>query len=189
VGEVALRNPSKTRSRQNYRADVYVCPTVDDWTDERNAAYGYNYQFLGSSRIDEGRTRNLPVPVSRLRSASETVVIVDSNGSAAAFPRHHRLDYSNDGREPNSRGNYGWIIDPPRLEANSSRAGGERGHRSAPDERHMGKANVLFADGHVEPKTLVELRYVVTADGAVVDTDERADNRFFSGSAADRAPP
>ena len=189
VGEIAIRHPSKTRSRQNYHGGVYVCPTVDDWTDERNGAYGYNYQFLGSPRIDEGRTRNLPVPISRLRAASETVVVADSNGSAAAYPRFKRRDYSNDGREPSERGNYGWIIDPPRLEPNSSRAGGERAHRSAPDERHLGKANVLFADGHVDPKTLVDLKYVVAEDGSVVDTDEKADNRFFSGSSADRSPP
>ncbi len=189
VGDVAIRHPSTTRSRQNYHSKVYVCPSVSGWTDERNAAYGYNYQFLGSHRLNEGRLRNLPVPLARIRAISKTVVMADSNGSAAAFGRHDRADYSNQGRNEHRRGNYGWILDPPRLEPTSSRAGGDGTPRTAPDERHSGTANVLFADGHVRARTLTELGYAVASDGSVLETDAKAHNRFFSGRGTDEPPP
>ena len=40
-------------------------------------------------------------------------------------------------------------------------------NRSAPDPRHLGRANVVFCDGHIERLTLQELGYVVRADGSV----------------------
>jgi len=36
--------------RQDYDNDVYTCPIVSHWRNERNHAYGYNYQFLGNAR-------------------------------------------------------------------------------------------------------------------------------------------
>ena len=91
VGAPALRRPKVTRNRQNYRSRVYVCAATPEWTDERNAAFGYNYQFLGNHRRKaDGSFRNLPVPLSRLKSTSTTVLIADSNGSAASFPTASR---------------------------------------------------------------------------------------------------
>jgi len=188
VGVPAIRHPKTTRNRQNYRSKAYYCPSAT-WTDERNAAYGYNYQFLGSHRLDEGRLRNLPVPLSRVRATAQTVVIADSLGSAAAFPKRLRKDYSNEGRDVQREGNYGWLIDPPRLGPTSSRAGGTGSPRSAPDERHLGKTNVLFADGHSRATTLKDLGYQVRRDGAVEEEGREAHNRYFSGIGENSSPP
>ena len=43
--------PHEMGDRQNYTQDNFLCPSVPDWSDERNGAYGYNYQFLGNSRL------------------------------------------------------------------------------------------------------------------------------------------
>ncbi len=189
VGVPALNRPKDDRNRQNYNNDAYICPTVSRWTDERNAAYGYNYQFLGSHRRSGSEFRNLPVPTSRIRKASGTISITDSNGSAASFPTRERLDYLNEDREERRRGNYGWLIDPPRLRSGSSRAGGPGSRRSAPDARHRGKANAAFADGHVVDMTLQDMGYGVRQDGSVVDSGLGAHNRLFSGTGRDKSPP
>jgi len=189
VGVPAIRHPKKSRSRQEYGSKVYTCPMVSNWTDERNSSYGYNYQFLGSHRLDAGRLRNLPVPLSRIRAATKTVVVADSLGSAAAFPTRRRWDYSNGGRDVQNKGNYGWLLDPPRLERDSSRAGGIGSPRSAPDARHLGKANFLYADGHARKSTLKDVGYEVKANGIVLETGLKAHNRFFSGTGRNDSPP
>lgn len=189
VGVPALGHPKTTRNRQDYSGGVYVCPSAANWTDERNSGYGYNYQFMGSHRIDEGRIRNLPVPLSRIRASAGTVLITDSNGSAAAFPTREREEYANDDRDVHRRGNYGWIIDPPRLEPGSSHAGGDGSPRSAPDARHPGGANALFVDGHISRSTLQHLGYQVESNGVVAETGPLASNRYFSGTGRDDSPP
>lgn len=189
VGVPAFEKPLTYRNRQNYDDPVYVCPSVSEWTDERNAAYGYNYQFLGSHRAEGERTRNMPVNGSRVRMPGKTIVIGDSNGSAAAFAARERWPYENADREERRRGNYGWLLDPPRLTAQSSRAGGRGSLRSGPDPRHRDKTNVVFADGHGALMTLQELGYGVRSDGKIVDSGLGAHNRWFSGTGEDRTPP
>jgi prepilin-type N-terminal cleavage/methylation domain-containing protein/prepilin-type processing-associated H-X9-DG protein len=188
VGVPALLKPLTYRDRQNYDSKIYVCPSAADWTDERNSAYGYNYQFLGSLRVSADRPRKL-AQRSRIRNTSKTVVIADSMGSAAAFPTRERLPYENAKREEQRRGNYGWLIDPPRLDAKSSRAGGPRSKRSAPDPRHRDRVNVVFADDHGELLSLHDLGYGVKPDGLIVDSGLGADNRLFSGTGEDMSPP
>ena len=39
--------------RQDYSNDIYVCPSVARWVDERNGCYGYNYHFLGNARLKD----------------------------------------------------------------------------------------------------------------------------------------
>ncbi len=188
VGAPALLKPLTYRDRQNYDSPVYVCPSAADWTDERNSAYGYNYQFLGSHRVSGDKLRKL-AQRSRIRNTSKTVVIADSMGSAAAFPSRQRLPYENAAREEHRRGNYGWLIDPPRLEPSSSRAGGSGSKRSAPDPRHRDRANVVFVDDHAELLSLHDLGYGVKPDGLVVDSGLEANNRLFSGTGEDTSPP
>jgi prepilin-type N-terminal cleavage/methylation domain-containing protein len=188
VGVPALMKPLTYRDRQNYDSKVYVCPSAADWTDERNSAYGYNYQFLGSLRVSGDRPRKL-AQRSRIRNTGKTVVIADSMGSAAAFPTRERLPYENAKREEQRRGNYGWLIDPPRLDAKSSRAGGPRSKRSAPDPRHRDRVNAVFADDHAELLSLHDLGYGVKPDGLVVDRGLEANNRLFSGTGEDSDPP
>ena len=190
AGAPALSRPRTNRNRENYEYDVYVCPTVGSRTDERNAAYGYNYQFLGNHRrFNNGRWRNLPKPLNRIRESANTVVAADSNGSAAAYPISQRLNYQNNGHDERQRGNYGWLLDPPRLRSGNSRAGGVGSSRSGPDPRHAGRVNSVFADGHVPRLTMQTLGYGVASDGRVVDSGLGARNHFFSGSGKDVTPP
>lgn len=188
VGAPALLKPQKDRDRQNYDSPVYVCPSAAEWTDERNSAYGYNYQFLGSHRVSGDKLRKL-AQKSRIRNTGKTVVIADSMGSAAAFPLRQRLPYENADRDEHRRGNYGWLIDPPRLEPGSSRAGGPGSKRSAPDPRHRDRVNVVFVDDHTELLSLHDLGYGVKPDGLVVDSGPEAHNRLFSGTGEDSDPP
>ena len=188
VGVPALDEPLTYRNRQNYDSTIYVCPSVSKWTDERNAAYGYNYQFLGNHRARGGGTRNWPVNISRIRKPSGTVVAGDSNGSAASFSARERMPYENKDREVRRRGNYGWLLDPPRLTPASSRAGGSGSPRSGPDARHRDKVNVVFADNHSVLVTLQELGYGVESNGRILDSGSDAHNRLFSGTGEDEDP-
>lgn len=103
--------------RQNFADEAYVCPEVPDWTDERNAAYGYNYQFLGNARLIDDKDplsfKNWPVRYSKIKGPGKTVAIGDSLGTAANFPKTQRGGYENNGRTVNARGNEGLVLDPP----------------------------------------------------------------------------
>jgi prepilin-type processing-associated H-X9-DG protein len=157
--------------RQDYGSKVYVCPAAADWTDERNGSYGYNYQFLGNSRLgdesDPWSFKNWPVGTTQIRSPSTTVAVGDSMGTAAAFARPQRAPYLNNSRDPRALANEGFNLDPPRLDlANGEIADGD-GYRSAADPRHSGRSNILWADGHAGSMTLEKLGYQVAADGVV----------------------
>jgi prepilin-type N-terminal cleavage/methylation domain-containing protein/prepilin-type processing-associated H-X9-DG protein len=198
--------PSKTEidkygqpgDRQNYATGAYVCPEVSDWTDERNGAYGYNYQFLGNSRLfdDNNLTsyKNWPVQSSWVRSPAQCVAVADSIGTAAAFPKHRRIGYqdndlndSGSGRAVNAMGNEGFNLDPPRIDYNhgemaSHKSGQEA--RSAPHERHAGRITILWVDCHGSSETLDSLGYDVDEEG-VVGLD--GDNRLFNSRYKDEA--
>lgn len=171
--------------------ELYVCPTVPEWTNCRNLSYGYNFQFLGNERLkDRGKGFiNYPVPASRIK-AGETVLAADSMGTAAGHPPKRRHAYLSDGTpDLNAWANHGYTIDPPRLTADSDY--GTHNHRipsarSAPDPRHNGRANVAFCDGRVEVLTLQELGYAVNPDESV---GINGDNKRFSGTRNDDDPP
>ncbi len=179
--------------RQDYSSEAYLCPEVIEWTDERNGAYGYNYQFLGNSRLRDGGSptayKNWPVKSSWVRSPSSCVAVADSMGTAASFSRHGRKDYeqnlpgeSRSGRSVNALGNEGFNLDPPRVDPETGEManlkGGSNNARTALHERHSNKGVVLWMDGHASRETLRSLRYEVEADTGVVGFD--GDNRFFS---------
>ncbi len=128
--------PSKTSvdrfgqpgDRQNYDNEMYVCPEVPFWTDERNGAYGYNYQFLGNARLKDDNSltsyKNWPVNTSWVVSPSNRVAVADSMGTAASFPANRRGPYedndlgdSKSGRSLAALGNEGFNLDPPRVDA------------------------------------------------------------------------
>jgi len=174
--------------RQNYASDVFVCPSVANWTDERNGSYGYNYQFLGNSRLSGGVAggfKNWPVLVGHIRAAAATVAVGDCMGTAASFGRHARGAYQNNSRDAFRLGNEGFNLDPPHVDAaRGEMAGLSHGHRSSVDPRHRGKSNVLFVDGHGESRTPVKLGYRINADG-VVGFD--GSNAMWSGDRRDVA--
>ena len=198
VGAFAFDHPSTTNDRQDYDAELYSCPAVRDWRDERNAAYGYNLQFLGNARRSDGRLHNFPVRRSAIGRPAGTVVVADSMGTAAGFGRFERRTYDPEGREEAAKGNHGWVLDPPRLTDASDHGTGDDGsRRTAVDPRHGGRVNAMYADGHTETTTDRALGYRTHDDGRYVDLDEYEDfegigpphNRAFSGSGRDASPP
>lgn len=213
AGFDAYAQPSEDRadehSLQIDGSEVFLCPTVPDWTSTRNAPFGYNHQFLGNARfreLDGGGSGpagsvyiNFPIRTSNIAS-SQTILSTDSAGTAAGKPEMLREpNLAGGGRDDrdatplHARGGHGYIIDPPRLAESGSDFADPRyradEHRSAPDERHGGKANASFADGHVAPMTLEEMGYAVRADGAVAARGPDASNTKFSGTLSDSLAP
>jgi prepilin-type N-terminal cleavage/methylation domain-containing protein/prepilin-type processing-associated H-X9-DG protein len=160
--------------RQNYDYGVYVCPSRPEWTDERNGSYGYNYQFLGNSRLlnedDVQSYKNWPVPFSRIKHPGNMVMAGDCMGTAAAFAPADRWEYEDDSRDAQRYGNEGFNLDPPRVDpVNGEMAGSKHSppERSAVDPRHSGRGNVVWVDGHAGAFTLEELGYVFNPDQTI----------------------
>ncbi len=193
VGLFAFNMPRTDFDRQDYDGGSYMCPTVPDRIDERNHAYGYNYQFLGNARRAAGRFINFPVNRTRIKIFGTTVMAGDSFGTAAGVPTNQRLPYENDGTMFEANGNHAWSLDPPRLTDNSDRGSGDAASpRTAVDPRHRGRANVVFCDGHGESKKPQALGYRLLPDGAFATTEVFPDptfNMLFSGSGRDDDPP
>jgi prepilin-type N-terminal cleavage/methylation domain-containing protein/prepilin-type processing-associated H-X9-DG protein len=190
VGIYAFAEPRTDADRQDFESPVYVCPVVRERTDERNAAYGYNYQFLGNSRITNGRYHNFPVARWRVRTPDRTFVAGDSLGTAAAFPPSARLPYHNDGREEAAVGNEAFSIDPPRMTPRSDMA--SHPHRNGVDPRHDGKVIGMFADGHARGVGFLDLGYRFAPDGSHESFGGGSDpptNALFSGTGSDDDPP
>ncbi len=178
--------------RQNYSDQSLVCTEAADWTDERNTSYGYNYQFLGNSRLSDANNpnsfKNWPQSLTRIRYAARTVAVADCMGTAASFAEAQRLEYENNARDSQRFGNEGFNLDPPRVDpTNGEMAGFDDSpqHRSAADPRHSGKkANALFVDAHAEAMTLKTLGYRDNPDGSIAFD---GDNTLWSGNGSDTA--
>ena len=208
VGLPAFEEPLPSRNlvdsfgqpgdRQNYGNEIFVCPEVQDWVDERNGAYGYNYQFLGNARLrDEADTssfKNWPVPLSRVRTPAHCVAVADNMGTAASFKPFHRGAYedndfgeSNTGRSIESLGNEGFNLDPPRVDPEYGEMASKKAprlSRTALHERHSGKGSVLWVDGHVTGESLKSLGYQLDEDGIVTF---EGNNRYFNIHGRDEA--
>lgn len=193
IGLFAFDRPSTSDDRQDYDGAGYRCPTVDDWVDERNHAFGYNYQFLGNARRTNGQYHNFPVNRTRIRNFASTVLGADSMGTAGAMPLFARREYSNNGTDYAELGNHAWSLDPPRLTATSDRGSGDAGSpRTTIDPRHKGKTNAVFCDGHGELTSVKALGYRTLEDGSFVDLQSVEDpptNKLFSGTGSDADPP
>ncbi len=177
--------------RQNYSNEMYLCPEVDHWVDERNGAFGYNYQFLGNARLRKGTNtrsfKNWAVHLSRVKSPASCVAVADSMGTAASYPVTRRGAYednligrSKTGRTLAAMGNEGFNLDPPQVDPeNGEMASLKASHqdRTALDPRHGRKGNVLWVDGHASGETLTTLGYEVDQKTGVVGFD--GDNRYF----------
>lgn len=164
----------ETGDRQNYSGSVYVCPQVADWTDERNGAYGYNYQFLGNSRLTDSADvtsfKNWPVKLNAVRSPSACVAIADCMGTAASFKPLYRKSYNNNSRDKDRFGNEGFNLDPPKVDATNGEMAGFTSSpqvRTALDERHNNRGNALWVDGHTSTETLKSLGYQLNEDKTV----------------------
>jgi prepilin-type N-terminal cleavage/methylation domain-containing protein/prepilin-type processing-associated H-X9-DG protein len=193
VGLFAFSRPSTSDDRQDYDSRVYQCPEADDWMDERNHAWGYNYQFLGNARQTQGKYHNFPVNRSRIRHFASTVLGADSMGTASGFASSERRPYSNNGTHFAEMGNHAWSLDPPRLTDRSDRGSGDAGSpRTAADPRHSHKVNAIFCDGHGDSMSVKALGYRTLPDGKYVDletVEELPTNKLFSGTGEDADPP
>ncbi|MFG0331629.1 MAG: H-X9-DG-CTERM domain-containing protein [Phycisphaerales bacterium] len=179
--------------------EVFICPSTPKWTSTRNSSYGYNYQFLGNARFrGDDETQgfiNYPVRLSRIEAVSTTVMAADSLGTAAGKPDAERTPNQSDGsRHPEglARGGHGYALDPPRLTGTSDFADTRLSapeHRSGPDERHNGVANVVFCDGSARSMTATELGYLKNADGSIAFNGATTTNKLFSGTNRDEDPP
>jgi len=184
-------NPPRTDgAHQPIDNALLICPEAAEWTSERNASYGYNYQFLGNARLRTGTADvfvHFPVRASTILGAG-TVVVADSLGTAAHFPAAQRTDNHPDGsNEPTAWGNHAYLLDPPRLTPGSDRC--DAGLRSGPDPRHDGRAVFAFADGHALAKPIENLGYRLNPDGTFVSQDPQLHNMQFSGTGRDDDPP
>lgn len=198
AGFHAYREPSIDPSKENdnnrhVEHEVLIDPIVPEYTNNRNYPYGYNFQFLGNSRMHEsnGRHVNFPVRLSDVRT--DTVLFAATLGTAATFGAEDRLTYNPDpypDKDARDLCNHGWSLDPPRLIGDGDNCDGGRDGvtRSAPAERHRGGANTAFIDGSCDARTAAELGYVQEADGSFAYTHEDANNKYFSGR-GDVAPP
>ncbi len=198
AGFYAYAEPSTDPSKDNdnnrlLENDIFVDPAVPDYINNRNYSLGYNFQFLGNSRRrGDGRFVQFPARLHQFRS--QTVLFADTLGTAASFSENERLPYNpkpHPNKDTREICNHGWALDPPRLAADSDNCNGNRDGftRSAPDERHMGKANVAWLDGHVSAGKAEDLGYVREADGSFRYSANGATNRFFDGSGRDDDPP
>jgi len=177
--------------RQNYSYAVYVCPSVPDWTDERNASYGYNYQFLGNSRLSDSNNvhsyKNWPVQITQIRFPARTVAAGDCMGTAAGWAPNDRMDYANNDREAQRYGDEGFNLDPPRVDPENGEIAGYKHSpkvRSAAHPRHRGLANLLWVDSHASAETLEDLGYRYAEDGSI---GHHGENILWSGNGLDVA--
>ncbi len=128
--------------------------------------FGYNYQYLGNTRVPGG-VAPFHASESSIAAPSSTVALGDTKGARKGSPA---LPYGADGSGV-------YVIDPPlgsRLlgsggsrkssaEPSSGNAyyeGGDDGsdaHRSTPSERNGGKVNILMVDGHAASMTRAAL--------------------------------
>lgn len=193
VGTYAYFAPRTDVDRQDYDDPTYFCPTVSTWVGDRNAAFGYNYQFLGNARKTAGKFHNFPVNRSSIHSFGGTVLAADSMGTAAGFSPGARVKYDKLSSNFASWGHHGWSLDPPRLTAQSDRGSGDAGSpRTAVDPRHLSKVNTIFCDGHGETVLPRKIGYRTSADGVYAEDgtgDGRPNNYYFSGTGRDDSPP
>lgn len=195
AGFHAYDQPSPLQADDNTKLidnPVFHCPTVSDRINNRNAPYGYNFQFLGNARRHaNGGPINFPVRIDRLTAT--TVMVADTLGTAAGKPADQRTAYRIDGgSELTAVNNHGWSLDPPRLTANSDFCDNNHRspeHRSAPDPRHHGRFNVSFIDGSVQRMNHADLGYEARPDGSIAASGGIAHNRLFSGDGQDHDPP
>ena len=209
VGVAPFDDPQKTKGkggkrkdrfgepadRQNYSNKAYLCPSVADWTDERNGAYGYNYQFLGNARLRdpdmETSFKNWPIAYSRVKAPSGCVAVADSMGTAATFPPRSRGEYENNGRVKEAFGNEGFNLDPPLVDPENGEMagfgqGGKELIRTAIHERHSNKGNVQWVDGHVSVESNASLGYEINEAGAITfGTPGETHNRLWTVDRSD----
>ena len=191
---------------------VFLCPDAAERNTSRNGCYGYNYQYLGLARQfrETGIQRpygppwvNYPVSLGVIRVTARTVMVADCLGTASGLAEGQRQSYSGASDLCASVGNHSYALDPPvpyydddndpntaPILGKVSEQGGcqnpptSYGY-SGVDPRHRGRANAVFADGHVGAMTPEELGYKVRSDGSFAFNDL---NDLFQDKNGNNAP-
>jgi len=87
-------------------------------------------------------------------------------GTAATYSPDERRPYENNAEDGHRLGNEGFNLDPPCIDLSSGEAAKFPDKRSAVDLRHLGRASVLWVDGHTEARRPEELGYRTNFDGS-----------------------
>jgi prepilin-type processing-associated H-X9-DG protein len=156
--------------------EVQGCPAVD-WEVGRNNSYGYNYKYVGSARSSPtSLTKPFEhFPVTGIEVPGRTIAFADSDGTG--WTKAH----VNGVNDPEMLGNHGYTLDPTyiperALDAYSGPKMDElepyawKWYRTYISDRHGGKSNACFIDGHVERVTPVQVYQ---------------DNRYWNGLGAE----
>ncbi len=139
--------------------EVVRCPVQRGWVCGRNAAYGYNYKYLGSSRrLSDGSLERFPRKLTA-RSA-HTIAFADSGGTGTLGPYEplpvgradSELAY---GVRKDRVGNQGCLLDPTYIPSRAAdlHTGDKYADGDSPSfvaPRHRGHVNACMVDGHVE---------------------------------------
>ncbi len=143
----------------------------------RNGSYGYNYHYLGNSRVDNPRPRydNFPVRLSLIKTWDRTICVAGSLGNQTVF------------RDSGRRGEHAYTLDPPRLDTrrNNAQRFAQSSGMSPVEVRHQRKGAVAFLDGHAGLMTLAELGYVVEDESRNQVAHDRGDNALWNGLGTD----
>lgn len=153
---------------------VFLCPAVRASKNQskgqrvffREGSYGYNWGTFGPfypNMPGDGISPWWRYPVSHtcIEKPAATIVVADSFGNAGMEDCH------------------AYTLDPPRPVHGHIRWGATGGTRMTPmDNRHSGRGNAVFADGHAAPLTMREAGYNAEQPWEV---DGTGDNSLWTG--------
>jgi prepilin-type processing-associated H-X9-DG protein len=163
--------------------EVIRDPAVPHWLPGRNSPYGYNYKFLGSSRImKSGTYENFPVRLTSFMAPGATIAFGCSDGTGKQEPHEVLPPEAIGSALPASEnvlrvGNHAYVLDPPFLPAGAREQDEPWAfyeYASFLSSRHAGRANIAFCDGHVE---------------SMKPADASINNRLWNGCNDSRAKP
>jgi len=143
--------------------DVQNCPSTPERLAGRNASYGYNYKYLGSTRKNPSSpfAPYERYPVRYVSVPSRTIAFGCSDGTGldepyeAIQPDQARSTLPGPVRRKRV-GNHGYTLDPTYIPAWSVHQGEPYADGNAfsyLSTRHLGHANVCFVDLHIAPVT------------------------------------
>ena len=139
----------------------------------RNGSDGYNNQYLGNTRDDDGDglLNRYPVRVDAVFNPTKTVAMGDSLGN-----QYRKRD----------RGGvriHSYSMDPPRLDTENNNAlkFAQGDGKSPADARHNAKATMAFLDGHASFLSLDELGYVGVDPLNGIVADDAGSNALWNG--------
>jgi prepilin-type N-terminal cleavage/methylation domain-containing protein/prepilin-type processing-associated H-X9-DG protein len=126
----------------------------------RYGGYGYNYQYLGNSRLATATSPNLPFGAldSDIGLPAETIALSDTTGARRDDGTVKEGQYTIDPPLPSGRGSG---KDSGYYANGTAECGSDKldfpGCRALPHERHNSMVSVVFADGHAKAMKLKQM--------------------------------